>query len=130
MLGALGAAVAACVLSLVVVLWPSGDGSSGPAPQALQPVATSPVHATARLLAKGWGTQIDLRCTYDYGVSANVPYDLRVYDKDGASHDAGSWRLVPGQVTTWSGGTSVPRDQIDKIQVLGPKGRPILQLTL
>jgi Putative zinc-finger len=127
--GALAGLVAACLVTLAVLIWPT-SGSGRPAPQALQAVRTSPVHATAVLESRAWGTEIDLKCRYSTGVHAYVPYELRVIDRDGTSHDAGSWTLAPGQVTDFTGGTAVPRAQIAKVQVTLSDGTPILQLTL
>jgi hypothetical protein len=123
---------AACVIALAIVLLPSSSGSSQPAPQALQAVRPSPVHATAVLVSKPWGTEIELHCRYDTGVAAGVPYGLRVYDKDGGEqpYSAGTWTLTPGKVTDFTGGVAIARDDIAKMQITLPDGTAILQLTL
>jgi hypothetical protein len=125
---ALGAVAAACVAALIVVLWPTGSPASGPAPQAFAAVRTSPVTATARLVPKAWGTEIDLRCHYSDGTTGYVPYKLVVIDKQNHEYDAGTWGLVPGQETTFTGGTAVKRDDIDSIQIAPTDGTAILQL--
>jgi hypothetical protein len=123
----LATVAAACLIALVTVLWPSTNSAGAPARE-LQAVQASPVHATAALVAHRWGTEIDLYCRYD-GIVPAVPYRLVVIDKSNKSYDAGSWTLVPGGVTNFSGGTEVPRDQIAKVQITLPNGKPILQLT-
>ena len=82
------------------------------------------------LVAKPWGTEIDLRCHYADGLAGNgYTYGLRVIDGHHVVHDAGSWALAEGGETTFTGGTSVPRADIRSVQVTLPDGTPILQLT-
>ena len=120
---------AACLIALVVVLWPSSTASK-PAPRALVAVRTTPVQATARLVAKPWGTEIDVRCKYaHYAEALRGDYGLRVIDSDRRTHDLGSWALVPDGVTTFTGGTAVRRERIASVQITLPDGTPILQLT-
>jgi hypothetical protein len=128
--GALGALAAACITALVVVLWPTGSGESGPALRAFSVVQTSPVTASARLVPRGWGTEIDLHCHYTQQVERYVPYNLVVIDKRGASHVAGSWKLAPGRETTFTGGTSLRKADISRIEITLADGTPILRLTL
>lgn len=125
----IAAVAAACLVSLVVVLWPPTKGA-GPVTRELQAVRVSPVHATASLVSRSWGTEIDLHCRYDTGVAPNLPYKLRVIDTSSEGYDAGSWTLVPGRVTDFTGGAAVPRDRIKYVQITLEDGTPILQLTV
>lgn len=127
--GSIAALAAACLVALVVVIWPAGEKSAPPV-QAFQAVRQSPVHATATLVDRKWGTEIDLHCRYDRAVNPYVQYRLSVTDVDNNTYDAGSWTLVPGQVTNFTGGAAVQRDRVAKLQILRPDGRPILQLTV
>ncbi|HEV7203672.1 MAG TPA: zf-HC2 domain-containing protein [Jatrophihabitans sp.] len=120
---------AACLVALVIVVWPSGSAPK-PVAREMTAVRTSPVHATATLLGRKWGTQIDLHCYYDEGVAVSMPYDLVVVDKANAKHDAGSWWLTPEGATDFTGGTSVRPDRIAEVQVTLPDGTPILRLTV
>ena len=124
----LGAAVAASVAALIAVLLPSGAGSSHPPAQALAAVRPSPVSATARLVDRQWGTEIDLQCRYSAGTVSYAAYELVVTDSNGVRHEAGSWRLAPGGETNFTGGTAVPRSKIDRVQVTRSDGTPILEL--
>jgi hypothetical protein len=126
----LGAAAAACAIALTIVLWPASSGPSGPPAQAMHQVRPGPVSATAKLIAKGWGTEIDLECRYtDSSVERYVPYSLVVVDKLGNKYQAGSWTLAPGPETTFTGGTAVQIPDIAKVQITLQDGTPILQLT-
>jgi hypothetical protein len=128
LIAATAAVAAACVAALAIVVWPGGSESNRPAPQAFAAVKSSPVTATARLVAKTWGTEIDLRCHYPQGLALYAPYDLVVIDKEHHPYSAGSWTLVPGKTISFIGGTSVPRDEIDLVQITLADGTPILQL--
>jgi hypothetical protein len=119
---------AACVAALAIVMWPGSSAPHEPAPQAFAAVRTSPVTATAQLVAKAWGTEIDLRCHYPKGVAAYAPYGLVVIDKEQHRYSGGSWTLVPGKTIRFTGGTSVQREDIDRVQITLADGTPILQL--
>lgn len=121
---------AACLVTLVVVLWPASSAPR-PAPRALVAVQTTPVEATARLVAKPWGTEIDVRCKYaHYAAALRGDYGLRVIDRDRRTHVVGSWALVPDGTTVFTGGTAVRRERIASVQITLPDGTPVLQLTL
>lgn len=125
-----GAIAAACLVALAIVLWPGGGSSnSRPAPQAFTAVRPSPVSATAQLVSRDWGTEIDLRCTYPASDDYRFAYRLVVVDRSDNSHPAGDWSLVPGRGDiTFTGGTSVPKDQIASLQITTATGVPVLQL--
>ncbi|HZC73419.1 MAG TPA: zf-HC2 domain-containing protein [Jatrophihabitans sp.] len=122
----LGAVAAACLIALAVVVWPSGSSTSPGEPFAA--VRPSPVAATGKLIAKRWGTEIDVMCRYRVDADRYVPYDLVVIDKFGDKHPAGNWALPEGSEMTFTGGTSVQLSQIDRVQITLTDGTPILQL--
>jgi hypothetical protein len=123
----LGAVAAACAAALVVLLWPTGSGTSGPAARAMTAVRPSPVTATAKLVSKGWGTEIDVVCHYADNVE-RYSYNLVVINHKGTPYPAGGWKLAPGDETTFAGGTSVPLQDIARVQITAADGTPILQL--
>jgi Putative zinc-finger len=129
--GSVGVVAAACITALVVLLWPSGTGTGSSTPaQALAAVRPSPVTATAQLVSRGWGTEIELHCKYAMSVNGYVPYRLVVVGTDGRAHQAGSWTLAPGGSTDFTGGTALTRSEISRVQVTLADGTPILQLRL
>jgi hypothetical protein len=134
LVGGLAGLAAACLIALVVSVWPSGGGAgpSGPTvrPQAMQAVIQSPVRATATLVARKWGTQIDLDCRYSGGSVPDGSYLLRVVPRSGQTIAAGSWTLVAGSETKWSTGVAIPQSQIKQVEITLPNGQPILSLTL
>ncbi len=124
---------AACLAALVVALWPSTASPSGPRPQALHAVTSvSFVTATAALRPHPWGTEIDVRCKYAHhgGDNGRHAYGLRVVDRDGKVHPAGTWTQVDEHTVVFTGGTQVRRERIAKVQVTLADGTPILQLSL
>lgn len=126
--GAVAGVAAACLIALVVVLWPAS--STSPARQAFVAVRTTPVEATARLVSQPWGTEIDVRCRYArYAAGLRGDYGLRVVERDRTTHDLGTWALVPTGVTTFTGGTAVRRERIASVQITLADGTPVLQLT-
>jgi Putative zinc-finger len=124
----LGLVAAACITALVVLLWPSG-GAQGPSFAPMSAVGPSPVSASAALIARRWGTQIDLRCRYAGTAERPMKYTLAVVDKRGASQQVGSWTLPPDDQITFTAGTFVASDDISRIVITRPDGAPILQLT-
>jgi len=129
MTGSVGLVAAASVTALVVVLWPGSSTTTAPA-EALSPVVPSPVTATATLVSKAWGTEIDLHCHYSDNVDRYEPYKMVVIDTHGGQHAVGSWTLSPGHEVDFTAGTAVPESDIAQVQVTREDGSPILQLTL
>jgi hypothetical protein len=132
--GSLAGLAAACLVALVIAVWPSGGGSRSPSstghPQAMQSlIGASPVSATAALVSRSWGTEIRLDCRYRGASVPGATYELRVIPRRGATIDAGSWTLVSGRDTRWSTGVAVSSDQIKQVQITLADGQPILSLT-
>lgn len=130
--GAVAGFAAACLVALVVTLWP-GTSTPRPRQQALTALRTTNIRATAALIDRPWGTQIDLHCKYEtgkYAPTPTIPYVLTVIDTAGKPHDAGDWRLVPGRTIDYVGGTSVRRERIHAVRVTLPDGTAILELRL
>jgi anti-sigma-K factor RskA len=124
----LGAVAAACVTAVVVLLWPASSSQSGPAPRALTAVRTSPITATAKLISREWGTEIDVVCHYRKNVE-HYAYRLIVVDDQGNQHSAGGWKLAPGEETAFTGGTSVRLSDIARVEIARRgTGKPILRL--
>jgi hypothetical protein len=125
-----GSVAAACLVALAIVVWPASDsGPSRPPAQALSAIKPIPIKVTARLIAKAWGTQIELHCTYPADEHEKFAYDLVVIDRANRSHVAGDWTLVPGKRgIEFTTGTSVPREQIRQLVVRSPSGTPLLEL--
>ncbi len=125
---------AACLVALAVAVWPSGNhptpGPGTPRPVAMSAVVSSPVEATAALSDVQWGTRIELACRYESSYFVGSVYHLVVLDKHHVAHAAGSWEILPGKVTKFTGGTALKRDEIAKVEITAADNEPVLQLVL
>jgi hypothetical protein len=127
--GGLAGLAAACLVALAVAVWPS-NSAPGPRPQAMAAVVASPIHATAAVADRVWGTQISLDCYYDgRSVPTDWAYGLTVIGKDNSKYWLGTWTLVAGKDTKFASGTALRRDEIKRIEITAPDGQAILQLT-
>jgi hypothetical protein len=126
LMGVIGSLAAAAVLALVVLSWPSSH-SPGPTAHAMVPVGRSDVAATAALVSRGWGTEIDLSCRYEGDRPDSTEYRLVVRDRQQRARGAGSWTFNSDTAVTFTGGTALPLDQISEVQVV-VGDHPILKL--
>jgi hypothetical protein len=132
MVGGLAAAAVACLIALVVAVWPS---SSTPAsktqPRPFAAVIASPVRATATLTAKPWGTAIDLHCHYvTTALERTWRYNLIVYGANGQRETLGSWALPPDKDIDFAAGTWLPSGQISRLDITLPDGTAVLRLKM
>lgn len=127
-----GLAAAAVVATVFVTTQLGGHRApTGTLPAlAMQPVATSPIHATAALDGQSWGTRIVLVCTYDrYAKGSPVaPYALVVTDRSGSSQRLATWSVVPNKVSTITGSTDWKSSDISTVRVLDANGATVLRL--
>jgi hypothetical protein len=133
----LAAACLAIIGTAVVVNQVSGNGSSSrppvaSVPQALafQSLGDAPVVATASLIGKTWGTEIDMKCTYSGpGWDGSEPeYTLTAYDRQNTPHRIGDWKVLAGKEVQLKMSTGIARDQIKSLQVVNSTNTPVLQL--
>jgi hypothetical protein len=116
------AAAAAVVLAAVLVPLASMRPADDAQHVAFEAVTDVPVSATATLTPVGWGTRIELDCSYgDSGYSdvpeAGWPYALYVVDGDGNRSEVSSWRAMPGETARLEAGTSLGLDDIASLEV-------------
>ena len=128
--GAGSLVAAAAITVLAVVAADSGSSGTPAAARDMTPLVSTPVHASAALVAKHWGTSISLTCRYEARYRSGTEYSLVVTDRTGRTHPAGTWTLDPGEIMHFTGGTSVPESQISSVEVVGSGNTPLLQLTL
>jgi hypothetical protein len=126
-IGTLAGLAAACVIALVIALWPSASPSTGQRRDFVA-VAQSPVRASATLTAKSWGTAIDVHCHYLYDVSRTWSYDLIAYDRQGRAHPLGDWRLPAEGDIDYRAGTALTPAQIASLEITLPDGTALLRL--
>ena len=107
--------------------------------QTMTPVTPTVLTATVAMTGHGWGTQIDMTCTYpsdtgSAGPAAPEPPDrlaMVVVGRDGSRDRLASWKAVDGVRATPVGSTSMPIDQIATVEIVAADtGNVLLQRTV
>jgi hypothetical protein len=72
-----------------------------------------------RLVARTWGTELDVHCRYARSGPANgaVPYVLVITRADGSQQSLIRWKLGPGGEGDFVGATDWDRHQIDHVAI-------------
>jgi hypothetical protein len=105
----------------------------------MTPVATTELTATMTITSQGWGTHIDMNCTYRAVPSAaapggNEPGDklaMVVVGRDGSHDRVATWMALKGASATPGGSTSMPVDQIATVQIVSADtGNVLMQRSL
>ena len=137
------AAAAVVALAVVLVQGLGGDeqpSTAAPTPtpsvapavgQHMSPVGDVPVTATLAFTPVGWGTKLDLTCSYrstgeGYQLPRSVTYGLFVVNRDGSAEQVGTWEAVSGKTMHFSAGTATRRKDIAAVEVRTTSGRPVL----
>jgi anti-sigma-K factor RskA len=98
---------------------------------ALSRVVDSPLSADVKLTTVGWGTKVEMSCSYGEaakGTPADTRWDyaLWVVSRDGASSELSSWSAKSESTVNLTAGTSVAVDQIAQVQVRADDGTVLL----
>ena len=119
-----GLAAAAAVVAAIVI---PVSITSAPHPDltvALAPAETSPLSAQVALTSVGWGTKIDMHCSYGHENTWQNPaaegdwsYSLWVVDNRGDASQVSTWKAESGSTVTLTAGTALALDDIRTLQV-------------
>ena len=98
----------------------------------MTPVGSEPVSGWLSLTQVGWGTRLDLECSYAqdsdaYHDAAAPTYTMVVTTTDGTSEQVASWKGLPGKTMRLSGATAADRDQIDHVEIRTAAGDTVLE---
>jgi hypothetical protein len=144
----LGAVAAAAVIAVgTLALQSARDEGNAPlaAPSSTSPTVAPELPMTALgadgvtadvgLTSVGWGTKVDLTCTYggrmeDYGAEEGARYSLVVRNRAGLVEQVASWQALPGKTMHIPGATATVVDDITSVEVLSASGRAVLRLDL
>ncbi len=121
---AVGVAAAALAVGIVLAVRP--DTADETPPQAGQTVemvkvSPTPINATVTLHGFGWGTRIDMACTYgDWGNRDAPPQNLGmvVVGQDGSHEQVATWLGLSGATALPSANTPLPKDEIAAVQLV------------
>jgi Putative zinc-finger len=133
----LAAAAAVLAVALVVAILPGIRGHGDDTPMAsavtMSKVAQTPINAAVTLTGFGWGTRIDMVCTYgDYasrGQAATENLSMVVLDHNGTQSEIATWVGVNGATALPSGNTTMQKDQIKTVQLVDADTRAVLLQT-
>ena len=134
------AAAAAAVMVFAVLVGVQSHPGAPPRTEAsaltMTPVVPTVLTATVTMTGHGWGTLIDMTCTYPADTDSSAagavePPDklaMVVVGRDGSRDRLASWKAVDGVRATPVGSTSMPIDQIATVQIVAADtGNVLLQ---
>lgn len=133
---AIGLAAAVLAVAIAVMVWPGAFGlQTGTPPQAsdqqleMTKVSETPINATVSMTGFGWGTRIDMACTYgDWGRRDAPPQNLAmvVVGRDGSHNQVATWLGISGATALPSATTPMPMNEIAAVQLVSPDSGEVL----
>jgi hypothetical protein len=94
-------------------------------------VSETPINASVALTSYGWGTRIDMECSY--GVGGQSPHGTKPQDlgmvvigQDGSRHQIATWLGVSGATALPSGTTPMGREEIAAVQLVSAADGAVL----
>jgi hypothetical protein len=132
---AIGVAAAVLAVGIVIAIRPDALGLQSGAQEVAAPavemtkVSETPINATISLTGYGWGTRIDMACTYgDWGQRDAPPQNLGmvVVARDGSQTQVATWLGLSGATALPSANTSLPMQEIAAVQLVSPDSGQVL----
>jgi hypothetical protein len=139
---AVGLAAALLAVGLVIAIRPGVVGlQSNTTTQAANPgiemtkVSDTPINASITMTGYGWGTRIDMACSYgDWGQGGKVPpqnLGMVVVGRDGSHNQVATWLGLSGATALPSATTPMQKDEIAAVQLVSADdGKVLLEKTL
>ncbi|KWX25816.1 zf-HC2 domain-containing protein [Mycolicibacterium wolinskyi] len=139
--GAVGLAAALLAVGMVIAIRPEIIGLQRGAEQQqtaqmleMTKVSQTPINASIAMTSYGWGTRIDMACTYgDWGRRDAPPQNLGmvVVGRDGSREEIATWLGLSGATALPSGNTQKPMEEIAAVQMVSsPDGKVLLEKKL
>jgi putative zinc finger protein len=133
----LAAAAAVLAVAIVVGILPGirgqGDDQQMASQVTMSKIAQTPINAAVTLTGFGWGTRIDMVCTYgDYasrgdGTTQNL--GMVVLGHNGTQEQVATWVGVNGATALPSGASLLQKDQIKSVQLVDTDTKAVLLQT-
>ncbi|BBY17489.1 anti-sigma factor family protein [Mycolicibacterium litorale] len=134
---AVGLAAALLAVGLVIAIRPGAIGLQTGTPEVtaatyeMTKLAPTPFSATVSLSDFGWGTRIDMACTYGQwsGGGPGTPpsrLGMVVVGRDGSQSEIATWLGLAGATALPSGNTEMRRDEIAAVQLVSADTREVL----
>jgi hypothetical protein len=134
----LAAAAAVLAVALVVGILPGirgqgGDDQPMASAMTMSKLAQTPINATVTLTGFGWGTRIDMVCTYgDYasrGEATTENLSMVLVGDNGTQTQVATWVGVNGATALPSANTTMQKDQIKSVQLVNTDTKAVLLQT-
>jgi hypothetical protein len=96
---------------------------------AMTKVSETPINATISMTGYGWGTRIDMACTYgDWGQRDAPPQNLAmvVVGDDGSRNQIATWLGLSGATALPSANTPMQLHEIAAVQLVAPESGQVL----
>jgi hypothetical protein len=132
---ALAAAAAVVAIALVIAIRPESlglqSGTDQPAVSAMEmtKVSETPINATISMTGYGWGTRIDMACTYgDWGRRDAPPQNLGmvIVGRDGSQSQVATWLGLSGATALPSANTPLSVGDIAAVQLVSADSGQVL----
>jgi putative zinc finger protein len=133
---AVGVAAALLAVGVVIAIRPEIVGLENYAPQEtiqgmdMTKVSDTPINASISLTGFGWGTRIDMACSYgNWGQSATIPpqnLGMVVVGRDGSRTEVATWLGLSGATALPSATTPMQKDEIAAVQLVSPDNGKVL----
>jgi putative zinc finger protein len=111
---------------------PAAAGPTTAASELMQPVGAEAISGWVSLTQLGWGTRVDLTCSYAAEGEAyedGAPtYTMYVTRTDGSTEQVASWRGLPGKTMHLAAATAADADDVASVEIRDRDGDPVLEL--
>jgi Putative zinc-finger len=138
---AVGVAAALLAVGVVIAIRPEIVGLENYTPQEtiqgmeMTKVSETPINASISLTGFGWGTRIDMACSYgEWGQSGTIPPQnlaMVVVGRDGSHTEVATWLGLSGATALPSATTPMQKDEIAAVQLVSSdNGKVLLERSL
>lgn len=133
---AVGVAAALLAVGVVIAIRPEIVGLEDYTPQEttqamdMAKVSDTPINASITLTGFGWGTRIDMACSYgEWGQAGTIPpqnLGMVVVGRDGSHTEVATWLGLSGATALPSATTPMQRDEIAAVQLVSSDNGKVL----
>ena len=133
---AVGVAAALLAVGVVIAIRPEIVGLENYSPQEttqaleMAKVSDTPINASITLTGFGWGTRIDMACSYgEWGQSGTIPpqnLGMIVVGRDGSHTEVATWLGLSGATALPSATTPMQKDDIAAVQLVSSENGKVL----
>lgn len=133
---AVGVAAALLAVGVVIAVRPEIVGLEDYTPQEttqamdMAKVSDTPINASITLTGFGWGTRIDMACSYgEWGQAGTIPpqnLGMVVVGRDGSHTEVATWLGLSGATALPSATTPMQKDEIAAVQLVSSDNGKVL----